>query len=455
MNDDMMNKEESVGIVDGEGWRSSMVTLTDEEKRMLQGENGVIPQVCMQYLVEMCQVSGAEKLVDLDGTGDLHTPGTSLSQYYTFTFEDLKQLADSGAQFKIPTFADKSPFGELTPVHGWQHCHMRSYGGQCHDDPGFHEKAMHEDFYKLLRKMGLMTSHSCANYLTMTFLPTIGQHCTWFESSQIPYCNATLGARTNFDGSFATCFLGKAPYYGMHVTENRYATVLVKTDRLIQTDMEWDVFGFAVGEDVGVDVPVLTGTAKPTTTQFQKLNSAIHTGGGVSMYHIPGSTPEAPSLEWALGGRKPLRETMVGEKELKNAYEELNYHTSDIVDLVYLGCPHLNVVDMMRLARRLEGKKCAVPLWIMTAPWLYDVARNLGYEKIYENAGAHLMSGTCPAAMGGVPEGVRNLAVDTAKQAYYITGCYPNDDNRLQVCYGSTDDCINAALSGRWRGEWK
>jgi predicted aconitase len=91
----------------------------------------------------------------------------------------------------------------------------------------------------------------------------------------------------------------------------------------------------------------------------------------------------------------------------------------------------------------------------MTAPWLYDVARNLGYEKIYENAGAHLMSGTCPAAMGGVPEGVRNLAVDTAKQAYYITGCYPNDDNRLQVCYGSTDDCINAALSGRWRGEWK
>jgi predicted aconitase len=86
----------------------------------------------------------------------------------------------------------------------------------------------------------------------------------------------------------------------MHITENRYGTVVVKTERTIQTDMEWDVFGFAVGVDVQCDVPVLTGTAKPTTTQYQKLNSAIHTGGGVWMYHIPGSTPEAPTVEWAL-----------------------------------------------------------------------------------------------------------------------------------------------------------
>ncbi len=57
------------------------------------------------------------------------------------------------------------------------------------------------------------------------------------------------------------------------------------------------------------------------------------------------------------------------------------------------------------------------------------------------------MTGTCLAAMGGVPGGVRNLAVDSAKQSYYITGCYPDDDNRLQVCYGSQDDCIDAALT--------
>ena len=433
------------------------VKLTDEEKRILQGEDGPVPQVCMEYLVDLCEISGAERLVDLDGTGDLHTPGNQLSPFYGFSYEDLKALAASGAHFKIPTFANKSPFPEQPPIHGWEHCNLCAYQkpGDRQDDPAFHEKALHEDFMSLYRQMGMMTSHSCANYLTMTYLPAVGQHCTWFESSQIPYCNATLGARTNIDGTFATCYLGKAPYYGMHITENRYATVLVKTDRLIKTDVEWDVFGFAVGEDVRCDVPVLTGTSKPTTTQYQKLNSAIHTGGGVAMYHIPGATPEAPTIEWALNGKKPKRETMIGERELKRAYDTLNFHTTDKVDMVYLGCPHLNIVDLMLLARRLEGKKVKIPLWIMTAPWLYDVARNMGYKKIFDDAGAILMSGACLAAMGAVPDGVKTLAVDTAKQAYYITGCYPDDENRLQVCYGATDDCIDAALTGTWRGEWK
>lgn len=433
------------------------VKLTDEEKRMLNGERGKVRQVCMQYLVEMCEIAGAERLVDLDGTGDMHTPGIVMSPYYGITIDDLRELAEAGEHFKIPTFADKSPFPEQPPIHGWESCNICSYrrAGVRQDDPGFHEQALHKEEFDLLRKMGMITTHSCANYLTMTYWPTVGQHCSWFESSQIPYCNAVLGARTNFDGSFATCFLGKAPYYGMHITENRYATVLVKTDRLIHTDLEWDVFGYAVGCDVKCDVPVLTGTAKPTTTQYQKLNSAIHTGGAVEMYHIPGSTPEAPTVEFALGGRKPVRETLIGEAELRKAYEYLNYHTSDTVDMVYLGCPHLNIVDLMKLTAKMEGKKVKIPMWVMTAPWLYHSAAELGYVKTLADAGVTLMSGACLAAMGAVPEGVRCIAVDTAKQANYVTGCYPDEDAKLQVCYGTTDECIDAALTGCWRGEWR
>lgn len=134
------------------------------------------------------------------------------------------------------------------------------------------------------------------------------------------------------------------------------------------------------------------------------------------------------------------------------AYNILNCHSADKVDMVFLGCPHLNIVDMMRLARKLEGRKCKIPLWIMSTPWLYDVARNLGYLKIFEDSGAHLMTGTCLAAMGGVPAGVKTLAVDSAKQSYYITGCYPDDP--LGVCYGSQDDCIDAAMTGTWHGKW-
>jgi len=434
-----------------------MPNLTDTEKRILQGEEGVVKQKCMQYLVEMCQIAGAERLVNLDGTGDMHTPGLSISPYYQITVDELVEFAASGGRFAIPTFADKSPFGEQPPIHGWEHCNVcvQQNPEWRQDDPVFHEKALHEDIYKVLRKMGLITTHSCANYLTMSYLPSVGQHCSWFESSQMPYCNATLGARTNFDGTLATCILGKAPYYDMHVTENRLGTILIETTRHIEKDIEWDVYGFAAGEASDVEVPVVLGTSHPTTTQYQKFNSAISTGGAVRMYHLPGITPEAPTIEFATGGKQFKRHITIDENTLRRTYELLNYHTSDDVDLVYLGCPHLNIVDLQRLAVKLDGKKCKIALWIVTAPWLHDIAKQLGYKEIFDNAGAHLMSGTCLAAMGAVPDGVRNIAVDTAKQAYYITGCYPDDNNRLEVCYGSQDDCVNAALSGNWSGEWK
>ncbi|MDR0818589.1 MAG: aconitase X catalytic domain-containing protein, partial [Oscillospiraceae bacterium] len=194
-----------------------MPNLTDEEKRMLQGEEGVVKQKCMQYLVELCQIAGADRLVDLDGTGDMHTPGLGI-----VTLEEVTEYAEKGGRFAIPTFADKSPFGiAMTPVHGWELCTVcvGKNPKMPNSDPQIHESSMQEDTFKILRKMGLITTHSCANYLTMSYLPSVGQHCSWFESSQQPYCNATLGARTNFDGGFATCLLGKAPYYDMHITE--------------------------------------------------------------------------------------------------------------------------------------------------------------------------------------------------------------------------------------------
>ena len=199
----------------------------------------------------------------------------------------------------------------------------------------------------------------------------------------------------------------------------------------------------------------MTGTTRPTTTQYQKFNSACQTGGAVSMYHMPGFTPEAPTIEFATGGKPFVREVMIDDSILRKTYEGLNYHKTDKVDMVYLGCPHLNIVDLMLLTRKLEGKKCKIPLWIMTAPWLYNHARDLGYVDIFKAAGATLMSGACLAAMGAVPEGVDCIAVDTAKQAQYITGCYADEGDFLQVCYGTQDDCIDAALTGTWHGEWR
>ena len=426
--------------------------LNDEEKRMLNGEMGIVPQKCMEYLQDEGEAAGAECLIDLDGTADFHTPMTAMSYRYQFGIEELRKLVESGARFKVPVFANKSPFleGKVTCVHGWKGCGMAP-----HNEEEYHERCMQKEFMDLYRKMGMMTIHSCDYYLASTYWPTKGQHCAWNESSALPWVDAVLGARSNIDGNFASAFLGKAPAYGFHLDENRYATVYVTSQRTISTDLEYDLFGFAVGEECGLAVPAFANMSRPTTTQLLKLHSAMNTGGSIHMYHIPGTTPEAPDMEYAFHGQKPRQEYMVDDARLKKAYETLNYHTGDDVDMVSLGCPHMTVVDLMYLARKLEGTKAKVPFRIMTIPWLYHNAREQGYLEIFEAAGANLMTGTCPAAMGGVPEGVKVLAVDSAKQSYYITGRYPDDDRRLQVCYGTQDDCIEAALTGKWRGEWR
>jgi len=62
--------------------------------------------------------------------------------------------------------------------------------------------------------------------------------------------------------------------------------------------MDYDPFGWAVGEAVGIEVPVITGLGKPTQTQIIKMNTELNTGGQVRMYHVPGLTPRS-SNSWA------------------------------------------------------------------------------------------------------------------------------------------------------------
>jgi len=73
----------------------------------------------------------------------------------------------------------------------------------------------------------------------------------------------------------------------LHLDEKRVATVLVECTAELKRDMDYDLFGWAVGEAIGLDVPAFVGIGRPTTTQFVKMNSALATGGQVYMYHIP------------------------------------------------------------------------------------------------------------------------------------------------------------------------
>jgi predicted aconitase len=90
------------------------------------------------------------------------------------------------------------------------------------------------------------------------------------------------------------------------------------------------------------------------------MNSALNTAGQVRMYHIPGMTPEAPTLEGAFQGKQPKETVVVTRDDLKKVYDMLNYGSSDDIDFVYLGCPHYTIEEVRKVAALLDGRN-AVP----------------------------------------------------------------------------------------------
>ena len=139
------------------------------------------------------------------------------------------------------------------------------------------------------------------------------------------------------------------------------------------------------------------------------------------MYHIVGVTPEAASLEAALGGRKPLVTIQYGTEERRRVYETLNANGRDPnVDYVMLGCPHASLEQFRDVARLLDGKQ------IEDASVDVHLARGKGgggYERLHQNiedAGGLVMTDTCSAIARAVPKGTKVVALDSAKQAHYL-----------------------------------
>lgn len=417
------------------------MNLTDDEKKILDGDQGEIMQRCMKFVVDYGEVAGAEHLIEIDGNVDMHPPFGNWVDDYDVSYEEVLELAEKGEKFKVPTFANK-PVNPGMIVDGWEKLDLQPY---C--NPEYRNKQI--EMLKPYMKMGMVPILSCNYYLVSGYTPTVGQHCAWVESSAIPWVNAVLGARSNFDGCFQTAYLGKVPAYDMHLDENRKATILVEYDGELISDMDYDLFGWAVGEEVGLEVPALVGIGKPTTTQLVKMNTSLNTGGQVRMYHVPGLTPEAPTINRAFSGNYKRKLTL-NRNSLRKIYEKMNYASNTNVDFVYLGCPHYNIEEILKVAKLVDGKKLKAELWITTNPSTYKVAKDMGIIDIIEVAGGVVLSGTCPGILERIPQGT-TMATDAAKQNYYLSGLY----SELHIWYGTTRDCVEAAISGKWKGGWR
>ena len=163
------------------------------------------------------------------------------------------------------------------------------------------------------------------------------------------------------------------------------------------------------------------------------------------MCHIAGVTPEATTLDEALGGKPPQRRLTFGDEELRGAYDGLRTHSGDRIDTVILGCPHASLEEIAEIAFALKGKRLAdgVKLWVCTAYDTRSNAERLGHAAMIHDAGGYLFCDTCPT--NSMRVNARRIVTPGFKQAHYARNMI-----QAEVIVDHLDGCLQAALSGRW-----
>lgn len=402
--------------------------LTDEEKRMQDGEFGEPVKLAMDILVALGEINGAEKMVPVKSA---HCAGLSLKSHGIAGTEWAEDLARSGAKTVVPTTmnvvgVDRSR--DLNMPEDWTRDQLRI-----------------EDAYE---QMGCYGTSTCVPYY-IGFVPRFRENIAWAESSAVVFTNSVLGARDNREGgpsALASGLTGRTPFYGLHLDENRKGEVLYKVSAKLKTIADYGALGAYVGKRVGMKVPAFDGIETPGIEELVYLGAALASSGGVAMFHIIGVTPEAPDLEAAMKDG-PYEVIEITEKEIEAGYQQLTSAKNKKVDYVAIGCPHCSLRQLEEVAKLLMGKKVSrdVTLWIHTNAAIKAMAKQLGYVKIIEDAGGVVTQDLCTIL--GNPEalGFKTLATNSPKMAFYAPG-----SNGLETWYGDVTKCIDAAVTGFW-----
>lgn len=418
--------------------------LSPADERMLSGEDGPAVQAAIELLVRYGDLMGADRLIDTDNVCGANIFGPRHANVLGTT--DPAALF-SRFSLDLDGPVDVPPFrAHSCQVIGPRDREQWDVQGLAPSDVD----AMN-DSERYLAEKGVDLLSTCTPYQVGN-VPRFGEHCAWMESSAVVYINAVLGARTNTEGresSAASMLTGRTPYCAYHLDEHRLATHLVDVTHPVTTIEDWNLLGYWVGEQAQDAVPVLTGPGlAPDPVRLKQFGAAAASSGDVEMYHLPGVTPEARTVEQALGGRSPKATSVYDAAARAETVASLCRTAVDRdVDFVMIGCPHASLSQIREVARLLDGRRIAdsTTLWVFTPAALRTVAERSGYVATIERAGGRVLADTCPAIGQFLPPRTRVFATDSAKQAHYLPAIAG-----VQGWFGGVDACVTASITGRW-----
>jgi hypothetical protein len=356
--------------------------LSAEERAILAGERGEAARRALEYQVEVGRFWGAKRFVPVTNVhmmGDIEVMGDG-------GLEWLRAHAALGARCKVAT---------TTNARCVDFAHCERLG----QDPG--EVAKEKEIVATLRRMDVVTADTCINYQTV-YQPHLGERVAWGDTGTVIYANSVFGARSNFESgpaALAAAVTGRTPEYGFHLDEHRRGSFTVRLDAALEDLADWGAVGKLVGESHQdyFAVPVFHGYRRtPTADELKHLGAALASYGSMGMFHFVGVTPEAPTIEAALGGTPPREALAIGDADIERVYRGYKLGDGDARLVVFSG-PQQSLLEMKRLADlfRRRKVKAGSSCIVTTSSAVLAQARDLGYAPALEEAGVTILQGVC------------------------------------------------------------
>lgn len=395
--------------------------LTEREEKMLNGENGYAARKSMEILVALGDIYGAERLIEV---GSVQVAGVSYHNLGDAGLEFLNELAKDG---RVKVLTTLNPAG--MDLENWR------------------QLGISEDFAEkqnlvidAFEKMGILISCTCAPYLIGN-LPRYGEHVAWSESSAVTFANSVIGAKTNREGgpsALAAAFVGKTPCYGLHLDQNRIPDIQVQVNARLDKFSDWGALGYSIGNKATNRIPYISGIKEAELDELKSFCASVVTYGSKPLFYIKGITPCSEKFEL------PRDAIVVEDKDLREAYENINDEVIDI-ELVCIGCPHCSIKEVAKIAELVKGRKISpnTEFWVATSRFAKQLADKRGYTEMIEKAGGKFACDTC-MAVAPLKGRFKSVATTSAK------GCYYSRHNKMLTKMGSLEECIEAAVTGKW-----
>ncbi|MCD6549409.1 aconitase X catalytic domain-containing protein [Candidatus Micrarchaeota archaeon] len=385
--------------------------LDNEEEKMLDGEFGPAVQKAMEILVALGKIYGAERMIRVES---VQVAGVSYKTMGDAGLEFIEEFAEMGAKVRVPTF--------INPA-GMDRIRWREMGVP----EEFAEKQIRlMDAYE---SMGINPTYTCAPY-HIGIRPKLGEHVAWSESNAVSFANSVLGARTNREGgpsALAAAITGRTPEYGLHLDENRAATVLVKVNADVSTRFMYGALGALVGKMVKGKIPAFEGLKTPDEIKMKYLGAAMAASGSVALYYVKGGTPE-----WKLD--EDYETVEINGDMISETIETMN--SIDNPEVITIGCPHASLEEIEEIAGLMEDGRMK-KVWVFTARAIFEKAREKGLIKKIEDAGGKVFADTCMVVAPLYEIGIRRTGVDSGKAAKYLPSF-----NKQKIKYGSVEELL-------------